>query len=199
MFTGIIKAIGCVDDLQRQEDQARFVFSTGALDLSKSELGDSIAVNGVCLTLTKINNKNFIADLSRETLKNTTFSELSVGDPINIEPALVLGDSLDGHLVSGHVDAVGKVLSVNKDGESLLIDIDIPNGISHYIARKGSICVDGVSLTVNGITEQSFTLTIVPHTLESTIISNYRVGTKVNLEVDIIARYLERFGQSAEN
>jgi riboflavin synthase len=195
MFTGIITAVGRITALERQEDQARFVFATGDLDLSRTRLGDSIAVNGACLTVTDLSEQGFSADLSRETLQCTTFSELEVDAAVNLEPALALGDALGGHLVTGHVDGIGTVKSLHEDGESVLLEVDALTDIARYIARKGSICIDGVSLTVNSVAGTCFGLTIVPHTQTHTIIDNYRPGTQVNLEVDMVARYLERFVQ----
>jgi riboflavin synthase len=195
MFTGIITATGEIKALTRERDGARLQFATGALDMSRTRPGDSIAVNGACLTVTEFDAQSFCADLSRETLECTTFGQLDNGAPVNFEPALALGDALGGHLVTGHVDGVGSVVSVGRDGESLLLEIDAPAEIARYIARKGSICVDGVSLTVNHVDGRQFGITIVPHTQTHTIIEHYQPGTRVNLEVDMIARYLERIVQ----
>ena len=198
MFTGIITATGTITSVERQADGARLSFAADGLDLSNATLGDSVAVNGACLTVTEFDKHSFAADLSRETLECTTFGQLDAGAPVNFEPALALGDSLGGHLVTGHVDGIGQVISVADDGDSVLLEIEAPDEIARYIARKGSICVDGVSLTVNSVSGRAFGLTIVPHTQSHTIIAHYQPGTRVNLEVDMIARYLERIVQYTE-
>ncbi len=195
MFTGIISAVGKISAIDRRDDQATLSFSTGALDLSAAKLGDSIAVNGACLTVIELTADGFSADLSRETLECTTFGELAPGSAVNFEAALRLGDSLDGHMVTGHVDGIGTVRSVRDDGESLRLKVEAPAALARYIARKGSVCIDGVSLTVNSVDAMNFRVMIVPHTQTHTVIANYAPGTRVNLEVDLIARYLERFVQ----
>ena len=199
MFTGIITAVGQITTIDRRDDQATLTFATGSLDLSETRLGDSIACNGACLTVVDVNADGFSAELSRETLDCTTFGELATGAAVNFEAALKLSDSLDGHLVTGHVDGTGTVRSVRDDGESLLLEIEAPAELARYIARKGSVCIDGVSLTVNSVAGVSFSLMIVPHTQTHTIIANYGPGTRVNLEVDLIARYLERFLQYTDD
>jgi riboflavin synthase len=198
MFTGIITATGNITSVERRADGARLSFAADGLDLSRATLGDSIAVNGACLTVTEFDTHSFAADLSRETLECTTFGQLDTGAPVNFEPALALGDALGGHLVTGHIDGVGQVVAVADDGDSVLLEIEAPDSIARYIARKGSICVDGVSLTVNSVAGAVFGLTIVPHTQSHTIIAHYQPGTRVNLEVDMIARYLERIVQYTE-
>jgi len=195
MFTGIITAVGKITAIDRHEDRAVFEFATDSLDLSKTKPGDSIAVNGACLTAATLNADGFSADLSRETLDCTTFSDLEIGAQVNLEPALALGESLGGHLVTGHVDGIATVKSVRPDGESTLLEATAPVELARYIARKGSVCIDGVSLTVNSVAGEDFQLMIVPHTQTHTIIRDYVPGTQVNLEVDLIARYLERFVQ----
>ena len=199
MFTGIISAVGQITTIDRGDDQATLTFATGSLDLSETGLGDSIACNGACLTVVDVSAEGFSAELSRETLECTTFGELSTGAAITFEAALKLSDSLDGHLVTGHVDGTGAVRSVRDEGESLLLEIEAPAELARYIARKGSVCVDGVSLTVNSVAEARFSVMIVPHTQTHTIIANYAPGTRVNLEVDLIARYLERFLQYTDS
>jgi riboflavin synthase len=195
MFTGIVATTGSIADIDRQDGQARFVINTGDLQLDGLQLGDSISVNGVCLTAVEIMPASFSADLSRETLELTTLGELQSGACVNLERALAMGDSLGGHMVTGHVDGVGCVQSLQPDAGSVRISIEAPAELARYIAQKGSVCVDGISLTVNSVEAAVFNLMIVPHTQERTVISNYQPGTRVNIEVDIIARYLERMAQ----
>jgi riboflavin synthase len=178
-----------------QEGQGTFRFATGKLDMSGVSLGDSIAVNGACLTVIELHADGFSADLSRETMDCTTFGEQAAGAEINLERALALGDSLGGHLVTGHVDGVGVVQSLIADGDSLRLAIEVPVALARYIAQKGSVCVDGTSLTVNRVNDALFEVMIVPHTQVETIVSHYAKGTRVNIEVDMIARYLERIVQ----
>ena len=189
MFTGIITAIGHVESFQTN---GRLRIATGTFDMSNVKPGDSIAVNGVCLTVVEFSRNHFVADVSNETKKLTTLGALQKEARVNLEKALTLATRLGGHLVSGHVDGVGEVISRTPDDNAEKFVIRAPRELAKYIAQKGSICVDGVSLTVNGVGGCEFELTIVPHTLQETIISDYRVGTLVNLEVDIIARYCER-------
>lgn len=198
MFTGIVATTGEIRAIQGDAAQARFEIATGQLDLSGLQLGDSIAVNGVCLTAVEITDAGFSADLSSETLELTTLGKIQSGASVNLERALALGDSLGGHLVTGHVDGVGEVRSVEPDSGSIRIVIAAPLPLARYIAQKGSVCIDGVSLTVNRVADEEFELMIVPHTQERTVIANYQPGTLVNLEVDIIARYLERMLQYTE-
>ncbi|NOY61610.1 MAG: riboflavin synthase [Gammaproteobacteria bacterium] len=192
MFTGIIEAVGSVAALQRSGDDARLRIASGKLDLSDVQLGDSIAVNGVCLTVVTFDGSGFSADVSAETLACTTTGALAVASRVNIEKALLASDRLGGHLVSGHVDGVGEVVTCSERGESLHLLIRAPAELARYIAAKGSVCVDGVSLTVNAVHGSEFELNIVPHTQRETIIGDYAAGSAVNLEVDLIARYLER-------
>jgi riboflavin synthase len=195
MFTGIIAAVGAVAAIDMRAGDGTFRFATGRLPLGAAKLGDSIAVNGTCLTVTALHADGFSADLSRETLDCTTLGEQAVGNAVNLEHALALGDALGGHLVTGHVDGVGTVQSVLPDGESVRLAIAAPADLARYIAQKGSVCVDGVSLTVNKVAGAVFELMIVPHTQASTIFGAYAAGTRVNIEVDMIARYLERMMQ----
>ncbi|MBK5938562.1 riboflavin synthase [Halochromatium roseum] len=192
MFTGIIEAIGRVEALEDRGGDQRIRIDAGALDLSQVSLGDSIAVNGVCLTTVELTARGFAADVSRESLSLTTLGKLSAGARVNLEQALRLSTPLGGHLVSGHVDGVGTLLEVREDARSWRLQIHAPGELARYIAVKGSICIDGTSLTINKVKGAVFELNIVPHTLSATIIGDYRVGTQVNLEVDLIARYLER-------
>jgi len=192
MFTGIIQAIGQVRRLESRGGDVRLCVATGKLDMVGVVLGDSIAVNGVCLTAVALNGAEFCADVSRETLSLTTLGGLKTGSMVNLEKALTLATPLGGHLVSGHVDGVGEVLDRHDDGRSWRLRLRAPAELAKYIAQKGSICVDGTSLTVNAVNGRDFELNIVPHTLVETIIGGYGTGTRVNLEVDLIARYLER-------
>ncbi|MBO8085284.1 MAG: riboflavin synthase [Marichromatium sp.] len=192
MFTGIIQAVGRIARQEPRGGDVRLHIDTADLDLSTTALGDSIAVNGVCLTAVELGAARFAADVSRETLSLTTLGALGPGGAVNLERALTLSTPLGGHLVSGHVDGLGEVLEVGADGRSTRLRIRAPDALARYIAPKGSICIDGTSLTVNRVEGAVFELNIVPHTLEETIIGGYRAGSRVNLEVDLIARYLER-------
>jgi len=192
MFTGIIQATGKIASIKDQGGDIRLGIHTGKLDLSDVALGDSIAVNGVCLTVVELPEDGFVADVSRETLSLTSLGNLTGGSPVNLEKALTLATRLGGHLVSGHVDGLGKVISRREDARSVQFIIEAPVALAKYIAYKGSITVDGVSLTVNGVNGARFELNIVPHTLRETIMETYREGSRVNLEVDLVARYLER-------
>lgn len=192
MFTGIIQAIGKVRATESKGGDSRLRFAVGDLRFDQLSLGDSIAVNGACLTVTALNDGEFAADVSQETLGLTTLGELVVGDRVNLEPSLTLTTLLGGHLVSGHIDGIGQVASIGRDARSTRVSIDLPESLVRYVARKGSIAVDGTSLTVNDISGARLGVNIVPHTLEATIMGEYESGTRVNLEVDLIARYLER-------
>ena len=192
MFTGIIQAIGAIAAIEAKGGDVRLFVRTGPLDLSDVALGDSIATNGVCLTAVALSGDGFGADVSRETLDLTTLHRLRPGSPVNLEKALTLTTRLGGHLVSGHVDGVGEVVERREDARSIRFSIAAPAQLARYIAHKGCICVDGASLTVNRVDGARFELNIVPHTLRETIMVDYRPGTLVNLEVDLIARYLER-------
>jgi riboflavin synthase len=192
MFTGIILAVGRIDSVERTGEDASLTIATGGLDLSSSAIGDSIAVNGVCLTAVALGGNSFVADVSGETLARTTLADMGSGRHVNLELALTPDTRLGGHLVSGHVDGIGKLVERREQGRSVRMRFQAPKSLARYIAEKGSICVDGVSLTVNAVEGAVFDLNIVPHTLKETVLGEYRVGQRVNLEVDIIARYLER-------
>lgn len=192
MFTGIIESIGTLQALTPKGGDYRVLIETGSLDLTDVKLGDSIAVNGVCLTVVALPGRSFWADVSRETLSRTAFSELTTGSRVNLEKALTLSTRLGGHLVSGHVDGVGEILSREDNARAIQFRVQVPAELAKYIALKGSITVDGTSLTVNAVEGACFTLTIVPHTLAETIMAEYRPGRRVNVEVDLLARYLER-------
>ena len=192
MFTGIIQAIGQIKTKDVHDKGAVFSFASSELDFSNVAIGDSIAVNGVCLTAIEIDNDYFKADLSQETLDCSIFSDLLLGAAVNLEKALRLNQGIDGHLVSGHVDGKGEVLDKYTEGDSTRFKIKTPQNLVKYIARKGSVCINGVSLTVNTIEADVFDVNIVPHTLTATTLGQLSVGSKVNLEVDIIARHLEQ-------
>lgn len=192
MFTGIIEAIGEVSDLQARGGDVRLRIRTGKLNLGDVALGDSIAVNGVCLTAVELPGDGFTADVSRETLSLTSLGQLKSGSPVNLEKALTLATRLGGHLVSGHVDGLGTVIERHEDARSVRFTIEAPEDLARYIAHKGSITIDGTSLTVNAVGGRRFELNIVPHTLQETIMDGYAAGRQVNLEVDLVARYLER-------
>lgn len=192
MFTGIIEAVGTVSAIESRGGDARLKIRCDELDLAAAAVGDSIAVNGCCLTAVELADSTFAADVSRESLGLTTLGELERGSRVNLERALTLSKPLGGHLVTGHVDGVGRVENRVDDGRSVRFGIRVPAELSRYLARKGSICVDGVSLTVNEVDGDVFGVNIVPHTLEATGFAAYRNGSRVNLEVDIVARYLER-------
>ena len=192
MFTGIIQSKGSIKEILSSKEGARFTINTNALDLSDSKVGDSIAVDGVCLTATQVSGEWFSADVSNETLACTTFSGFKQGQDVNLERSLRFNQGIDGHLVSGHVDGVGSVSSVEKDGDSVRIYIKVQSDIAKYIAKKGSICINGVSLTVNSVVKNSFDVKIVPHTLSATTLGDLSLNSNVNLEIDQIARYVER-------
>ena len=192
MFTGIIEAVGSISALEPRGGDLRLRVQAAGLDLAAAAIGDSIAVNGCCLTAVELSADGFAADVSRESLALTTLGTLERGSRVNLERALTLAKPLGGHLVTGHVDGIGQVESRADDGRSVRFRIRAPAELSRYLARKGSICVDGVSLTVNEVDGPVFGVNIVPHTLEATVFGSYRAGSRVNLEVDIVARYLER-------
>lgn len=192
MFTGIIQAIGSISAIEPRGGDARLRIATGKLDLSDVRLGDSIAVNGVCLTAVELPGDGFWADVSQETLEKTTLAQTQIRQRVNLEKALTPSTRLGGHLVSGHVDGIGEVIARKPAARSVQFSIRSPDALARYIAHKGSICVDGTSLTVNAVSGAVFELNIVPHTLQETIMDEYQPGRQVNLEVDLIARYLER-------
>ncbi|AOE50659.1 riboflavin synthase [Kangiella sediminilitoris] len=192
MFTGIIEATGFIETIEQKGGDARYVFNTGKLELSDVELGDSIACNGVCLTVIEKLDKGFAADVSVETIEVTCFKNYHTQQPVNFEKAMLPTTRFGGHMVSGHVDAIGEVVSIEEAARSIQYIIKAPSEVLKYIAIKGSITVDGTSLTVNNLENDSFSLNLVPHTLQETIADSYQVGTQVNLEIDLIARYLER-------
>ncbi len=192
MFTGIIETTGKILSIEKKDKDSRFIFDTGAVSYKDMNIGDSIAVNGTCLSIIEKSEHSFIADLSAETLALTTFSNLKEDSPVNLEKAMRLSDRINGHLVSGHVDGMGKIIGRQDEGRSIRFVIESPDALKKYISKKGSVTVDGVSLTVNDVNENVFSVNIIPHTLSETIFSGYKVNIEVNLEVDQIARYLEK-------
>jgi riboflavin synthase len=190
MFTGIIQAIGAVAEIEPRGEDRRLTIKVGSLDLSDVQLGDSIAVSGVCLTAVALTQDSFDVDVSAETLRCS--AGFDAGGEVNLEKALRLSDRLGGHLVSGHVDGIGEVLQFSEAGECILLDIRAPRPLAKYIAAKGSITVDGVSLTVNRVAADTFSINLIPHTLQMTTLKGLSAGAKVNLEVDMMARYAER-------
>jgi riboflavin synthase len=192
MFTGIIQAIGTITRIEPKGGDCRLTVATGKLPFEDVKLGDSIAVNGVCLTAVELGDRFFAADVSRETLSRTTLGEAKTVTHVNLELALLPTTRLGGHLVSGHVDGVGVVVDKHGEARSVRFIIETPLGLAKYIAEKGSVCVDGVSLTVNHVNGNRFGVNIVPHTLTETTLGETVIGQRVNLEVDILARYLER-------
>jgi len=192
MFTGIVQGVGTVRAIEPRGGDVTIVLDTGSVALDGIELGGSIAVSGVCLTATRFDRSSFAADVSRETLSLTTLGQCQAGSRVNLEKALFAGQALGGHYVTGHVDGVGEVVSRHTDARSVRMEFRVPPELARYVARKGSICIDGVSLTVNGAQGDRFDVNLVPHTLEVTTLGLLQPGSRVNLEVDIIARYVER-------
>jgi len=192
MFTGIIEAVGVLKSMTPDDKGARISVNTAALDLAEVKIGDSVAVNGVCLTVVAKGQQEFQADLSAETLARTTFRDRRAGDEVNLERALTLAKPLGGHLVSGHVDGIASVKSSVADGQSRVLTFQVPEPLHRYVAEKGSICVDGVSLTVNSVEGDRFAVCLIPHTLDMTTLKGLVAGSTVNIEVDLMARYAER-------
>ncbi|UXI67762.1 riboflavin synthase [Tahibacter amnicola] len=195
MFTGIIQALGHVRAIEPVGGDTRLTIDAGTLDLADVALGDSIAVSGVCLTVVALDSGGFAADVSRETLSCTTLERWQVGSRVNLEKALRLADRLGGHLVSGHVDGVGSVVAVSDDARSQRWDFEAPRALARYIAAKGSIAINGVSLTVNAVDGLRFGVNLIPHTVAMTTFGDLGPGAPVNLEVDMMARYIERLTQ----
>lgn len=192
MFTGIVQALGKVVTTTETPSGRRCEFALGALADRHFNLGDSIAVNGACLTVVALAADRFAADVSAETLRVTTLGSLAAGSPVNLEPAMTLNEPLGGHLVTGHVDGIGEVVELRREADTAIVRFELPEVLRRYAARKGSICIDGVSLTVNDVAGDRVLVTLVPHTLGQTIMQHYVVGTRVNVEVDLVARYVER-------
>ena len=195
MFTGIILAIGKISAIEHRAGDCRLKIDTGKLSLADVALGDSIAVNGVCLTAVELGTHYFCADVSNETLSRTLLKIATVDTPVNLELALTPSTRMGGHIVSGHVDGIGKVIEKKADGRSFRFKFKAPDNLAKYIAEKGSICINGISLTVNEVNGAEFSVNIVPHTLKETTLGDAIAGTQVNLEVDLLARYMERLMQ----
>lgn len=199
MFTGIIQALGKVRAIERTGSDATIVVDPGKLDLSTTHVGDSIAVNGACLTVTSLSSAEFRADVSRETLSHTTLGLVRPGQSINLEKALLPTTPLGGHFVSGHIDAVGTLSRRYADGRSLVLEVSLPHDLMRYVAVKGSIAIDGISLTINTVNANLFSVNLIPQTQSETTLTGYASGAKVNIEVDMIARYLERLMLGSES
>ncbi len=201
MFTGIVEDIAKVKDIRQRARESVFTFEVNRIDLKQVGLGDSISVNGTCLTVTSLGKNTFTVDASHETMARTNLGKLKKGSRVNLERALKVGDKLGGHIVNGHVDGVGKVKSRKKQGGSAEFRFSIPPELSKYIVEKGSVAVDGVSLTVNTVEGNEFGVNIIPYTLEETIFGDLKTGSAVNIECDIIGKYVEKFvtGNRGEN
>ena len=200
MFTGIIKAIGRIERMQPQGGDLRLTITSADLPWQRYAIGESISINGICLTAIEYRKNGFVADVSVETIRATALANLAEGSRVNLEPSVSVGERLGGHLVSGHVDCVGRIKTRETDARSVRLMLEIPPEYGRFIARKGSVCVDGVSLTVNEVSKNTFGVNIIPHTADATIIGDYRPGTEVNIEVDLLARYVERLlGNSEES
>ena len=192
MFTGIVKTKGTIGAIERRGGDVRMTITAPDLPWGDYNVGDSISVSGVCLTAVELLDDGFVTDVSVETLDVTTLKQAGQGDAVNLEPALRIGDALGGHLVSGHVDGIGIVISRSEDARSVRLAFEVPAALARYIAKKGSVCVDGVSLTINEVSGNTFSLNIIPHTTEVTTMGEFDTGTAVNIEVDLLARYIER-------
>jgi riboflavin synthase len=195
MFTGIILATGRIVSTTERGGDVELVIDAPGVDSARAAIGDSVCVQGVCLTVTRLDGTRFSADVSRETLAKTTLGTLKSGARVNLEPSLRAGDPLGGHLVSGHVDAVGTLASIAEEARSRRLQFDLPEELMRFVAPKGSICIDGVSLTVNEIEGRRFGVNIIPHTYQVTTLGELAPGSRVNIEIDVIARYLERLMQ----
>ncbi|MCK5710791.1 MAG: riboflavin synthase [Deltaproteobacteria bacterium] len=193
MFTGIVEDLGAVKGIKRKSKEVVFTFKVGNINLNEVGLGDSIALNGTCLTVTALSKHTFSVDASHETLAKTNLGKLKVGKSVNLERALKVGDKLGGHIVNGHVDGVGEVVSKRKQGESVEIKFSVPKELSKYIVEKGSVAIDGVSLTVNSVRGNEFVVNIIPYTQEATTFGGLRKRGFVNIECDIIGKYVEKF------
>ncbi|MGC9401024.1 riboflavin synthase [Vibrio genomosp. F10] len=198
MFTGIVETVGHIASIVPKGEDISVTVNVGKLDMSDVKLGDSIATNGVCLTVVDFNSSSYTADLSLETLNKTGFTDYKAGDKVNLEKAMLPTTRFGGHIVSGHVDGVGEIIERHQAGRAIEFWVAMPAELSKYVAEKGSITVDGISLTVNDLRKNAFKLTIVPHTGEETTINDFQVGRKINLEVDLLARYMERLLQGQQ-
>jgi riboflavin synthase len=198
MFTGIIVATGHVSSLEEKGGDLELAIDAAALDVDRIAIGDSISVQGACLTVTRKVGACFHADVSRETMAKTTLGNLRPGSRVNLEPSLRAGDALGGHWVSGHVDAVGKLHALVQDARSWRLEFELPATLMRFVASKGSICVDGVSLTVNQVAGRRFDVNVIPHTLKVTTLGELEINDGVNVEIDVIARYLDRLMTKTE-
>ncbi|HKE44188.1 MAG TPA: riboflavin synthase [Steroidobacteraceae bacterium] len=196
MFAGIIQAVGTISERREHGGDVELTIDAGTLSLDATRIGDSICVSGVCLTVTRTTASRFATDVSRETLSLTTLGDLEPASRVNLEPALRAGEPIGGHLVSGHVDGIGRLVSRGADARSERFEFELEPALARYVARKGSICIDGVSLTVNEVAGARFGVNLIPHTLASTTLGGLRPGARVNIEVDLIARYVERLAES---
>ena len=192
MFTGIIQTIGKISKIESNDSDSYIVFEVEKFILDDIRIGDSISVNGVCLSVIKKTEDTFSVDVSNETMRLTTFSVLKVNNNVNLEKAMILSDRINGHFVSGHIDGTGIIKEKKKEGRSTFFLIEFPKDLKKFVSKKGSISIDGVSLTINTTQGNSFGVNIIPHTLSETIMSEYKEGDKVNIEVDLIARYLDK-------
>jgi len=192
MFTGVIKSIGTVKEIHSQGGDSRITFFAEGIEWDNFKVGESIAVNGVCLTVIEIHKNGFDADVSMETMQVSTFASLQKGSRVNIEPSLAIGERMGGHFVTGHVDCIGKIHANKAQARSMRLEVELPSEFKRFVAPKGSICIDGVSFTINSITGSIFCVNVIPHTAKATIIGDCKIGDKVNIELDIMARYTER-------
>jgi riboflavin synthase len=199
MFTGIIEATGTVRNLQQVGEEYWLTVKTRKLDLADVKVGDSIAVDGCCLTVVDLGDNYFSAYVSQESLRHTTLGSLERDSRVNLEKAMLASSRFSGHIVSGHVDGVGAVVSIKPEGKSLQFEFELPSSLAKYTAAKGSICVDGVSLTINTVSDTGFSINVIPHTQDETVIADYSVSQQVNIEVDLVARYLERLIQAGQD
>jgi riboflavin synthase len=197
MFTGIILAKGRITSALERDGDLELGVDAAGLDVARIAIGDSICVQGVCLTVTRKQDACFFADVSRETMAKTTLGRLKVGSNVNLEPSLRAGDPLGGHLVSGHVDAAGRLERIDQDARSWRLEFELPRSLMRFVAAKGSICLNGVSLTVNKVEGERFDVNIIPHTHAVTTLGELRVGDEVNVEIDVVARYLDRLMPSS--
>ena len=198
MFTGIILAKGCITSLLERDGDLELGVDAAGLDVARIAIGDSVCVQGVCLTVTRKQDTGFFADVSRETMAKTTLGRLQAGSNVNLEPSLRAGDPLGGHLVSGHVDAAGILKRIDRDARSWRLEFELPPSLTRFVAAKGSICLNGVSLTVNKVEGRRFDVNIIPHTHAVTTLGELRVGDEVNVEIDVVARYLEKLMTKTE-
>jgi len=197
MFTGIVLAVGRITSITDRGGDLELGLDAAGLDAARLGLGDSVCVQGVCLTVTRKLDATFFADVSRETMAKTSLGTLNVGSAVNLEPSLRAGDALGGHMVSGHVDGVGRLVHAEEDARSTRLQFELPAPLMKFVAPKGSICIDGVSLTVNNVEERRFDVNIIPHTQQVTTLGTLKVGDAVNIEIDVIARYVERLMQGS--